>query len=59
MDEVGRVITNVCNIVPAGVVLFFPSYEYENLVYERWQKSGFFEKISRKKRVISFILENV
>lgn len=51
MDEVGRVVLNVCNVVPAGVVIFFPSYEYESLVYDRWLKSGVVDKIACKKKV--------
>ena len=32
MDELGRVVLNVCGAVPDGVVLFFPSYSYEETV---------------------------
>jgi Rad3-related DNA helicase len=29
MDELGRLLVNVCTAVPAGVVCFLPSYQYE------------------------------
>ncbi len=30
MAELSRTLINVCNIVPGGVVVFFPSYDYES-----------------------------
>ena len=47
----GRVVYNVCNVVPGGVVVFFPSYDYEKFVYSHWEKTGFIEKIASKKKV--------
>ncbi len=29
MDELGRLLLSVCAIVPKGVVVFLPSYDYE------------------------------
>ena len=29
IDELARVLCNVCTVVPGGVVVFFPSYDYE------------------------------
>ena len=51
MEELGRVVYNVCNVVPGGIVVFFPSYDYEKLVYTHWETTGFIEKISSKKKV--------
>ncbi len=51
MDELGRVVYNVCNIVPGGVVVFFPSYEYERAVHAHWEANGFLGRIGAKKRV--------
>ena len=51
MDELGRVVYNVCNIVPGGVVVFFPSYEYERVVHSHWEATGFLTKMCAKKRV--------
>ncbi|KAH9519884.1 DEAD H (Asp-Glu-Ala-Asp His) box helicase 11 [Bulinus truncatus] len=51
IEELGRVLTNVCNVVPGGVVCFFPSYDYENFVYTNWEKNGVIAKIEAKKKV--------
>ena len=51
LSELGRVVYNVCNAVPGGVVCFFPSYEYEKNVSAHWEKSGHLDKIAAKKKV--------
>ncbi|CAG2063930.1 unnamed protein product [Timema podura] len=51
LNELGRLLINVCNIVPAGVVCFFPSYEYEKLVFQHLEKSGAIAKVALKKRI--------
>ena len=44
-------VYNISNVVPGGVVVFFPSYEYEQLVYSHWQQNGYGDKIAAKKKV--------
>lgn len=51
LDELGRALLNLCNIVPAGIVIFFPSYNYEDIVFKHLDKSGIVSKISVKKRI--------
>ena len=51
MDEVGRVLANVSNVVPGGVVVFFPSYDYEKLIYNHWEKTGVIRRLEAKKKV--------
>ncbi|CAL1679080.1 unnamed protein product [Lasius platythorax] len=51
LDELGRALLNLCNIVPAGIVIFFPSYNYEDIVFKHLDKSGIISKISVKKRI--------
>nr|XP_014093836.1 ATP-dependent DNA helicase DDX11 [Bactrocera oleae] len=51
--ECGMIIQNVCSVVPAGIVCFFPSYDYLDLVYNHLQKCGILERIATKKRVFS------
>ena len=29
LSELSRVLINACNVIPGGVVVFFPSYDYE------------------------------
>ena len=51
LDELGRALLNLCNVVPAGIVVFLPSYNFEELVYKHLDKSGIIAKISAKKRI--------
>lgn len=51
MDETGRILCNLCNVVPGGVVCFFPSYEYEKQVYAHWEKTGLLTRLATKKKV--------
>ncbi|NXP44839.1 DDX11 helicase, partial [Heliornis fulica] len=51
MDETGRTLYNVCNVVPGGVVCFFPSYEYEKLVYAHWEGTGLLSRLAARKKV--------
>ena len=39
-DELGRVVAQVCETVPHGVLLFLPSYAMLNKLSERWKQSG-------------------
>ncbi|XP_028941491.1 ATP-dependent DNA helicase DDX11-like, partial [Antrostomus carolinensis] len=51
MDETGRILSNLCNVVPGGVVCFFPSYEYEKQVYAHWEKTGLLARLATKKKI--------
>ena len=49
--ELGRAVSNVLMVVPGGVVCFFPSYEYEKIVFNIWEKNGLLEKMEKRKQV--------
>ena len=51
MDETGRILCNLCNVVPGGVVCFFPSYEYQHQVCAHWEKSGLLARLTIRKKV--------
>ncbi|XP_042559674.1 ATP-dependent DNA helicase DDX11 isoform X2 [Clupea harengus] len=51
MEETGRVLSNLCNVVPGGVVCFFPSYEYERKILEFWESSGVLQRLAAKKKI--------
>ncbi|XP_069358195.1 ATP-dependent DNA helicase DDX11 isoform X1 [Maniola hyperantus] len=51
LNEVGRVLRNVCSIVPNGVVCFVPSYSYEQMLYEHLTSTKVIESISKKKKI--------
>ncbi|XP_059969159.1 ATP-dependent DNA helicase DDX11 isoform X2 [Mesoplodon densirostris] len=50
MDETGRILYNLCNVVPGGVVCFFPSYEYQRQVHAHWDKSGLLARLAVRKK---------
>ena len=51
LTELGRVLINLVNIVPGGVVVFFPSYDYERLVFSHLSSSGALSRLEAKKKV--------
>eukprot|EP00075_Anas_platyrhynchos_P034638 XP_027323891.1 ATP-dependent DNA helicase DDX11 isoform X1 [Anas platyrhynchos] len=51
MDETGRILCNLCNVVPGGVVCFFPSYDYEKQVHAHWEKTGLLTRLAAKKKI--------
>lgn len=51
LNELGLLLSNICQSVPGGVVCFFPSYDYQRIVYSHWEKSGALLRIGHKKRV--------
>lgn len=51
INDLGVLVVNVCTAVPDGVVLFFPSYAYEEWVLEEWRTSGVLQRITAKKQL--------
>lgn len=51
MDETGRILSNVCNVVPGGVVCFFPSYEYSRKIIAHWESTGALARLANKKKI--------
>ncbi|KAM4572841.1 ATP-dependent DNA helicase DDX11 [Odontesthes bonariensis] len=51
MDETGRILSNICNVVPGGVVCFFPSYEYSRRIISHWEASGVLTRLANKKKI--------
>ncbi|XP_040894925.1 ATP-dependent DNA helicase DDX11 isoform X1 [Toxotes jaculatrix] len=51
MDETGRILSNICNVVPGGVVCFFPSYEYSRRIISHWETSGALTRLANKKKI--------
>uniref|UniRef100_A0A673KAB9 Putative ATP-dependent RNA helicase DDX11-like protein 8 n=1 Tax=Sinocyclocheilus rhinocerous TaxID=307959 RepID=A0A673KAB9_9TELE len=51
MEETGRVLSNLCNIVQGGVVCFFPSYEYEKRILGHWESTGVLQRLESKKKI--------
>jgi len=53
MDELGRLLLNVCTVTPGGVVVFLPSYGYEEVVMRRWRETGLLPKLQAKKTIFT------
>ncbi|CAN6441709.1 unnamed protein product [Victoria cruziana] len=51
IEELGRLICNISAVVPEGIIVFFPSFEYERQVYDAWKSSGLLERIQKRKRL--------
>ncbi|OJA14751.1 hypothetical protein AZE42_03180 [Rhizopogon vesiculosus] len=51
VSELGQIVLNFCNVVPGGMVVFFPSYTSLNFAREVWSQSGLMDKFSVKKKV--------
>uniref|UniRef100_H3DPG5 DEAD/H (Asp-Glu-Ala-Asp/His) box helicase 11 n=1 Tax=Tetraodon nigroviridis TaxID=99883 RepID=H3DPG5_TETNG len=51
MDETGRILSNICNVVPGGVVCFFPSYEYLRRITSHWETNGTLARLANKKKI--------
>eukprot|EP00794_Sanderia_malayensis_P014307 gene14307-15796_t len=52
-DGVGKIIMQICKIVPHGVLCFFASYSLMDKLKKRWMLTGLWEAISRKKVIYS------
>ncbi|XP_055975960.1 LOW QUALITY PROTEIN: ATP-dependent DNA helicase DDX11 [Sorex fumeus] len=51
MLETGRILCNLCTVVPGGLVCFFPSYEYQRQVHAHWQENGLLDRLAARKKV--------
>jgi Fanconi anemia group J protein len=52
-DEVGRMVLEVCRVIPHGVLVFLPSYKMLNNLTERWQATGLWQKLFDQKHIIT------
>ena len=51
IDELGRLLVNVCAIVPGGVIAFFPSFAALTAARSRWGETGAAATLATRKRV--------
>lgn len=51
IEQMGELIAQLVANVPDGVVIFFPSYKYLNVVLQHWKGTRVYEKITRVKKV--------
>lgn len=53
LDELANALCNYGNIVPRGMVVFFPSYASLESAWKRWTETGALERLGRRKQVYS------
>lgn len=56
LDELGRTLVNLCNIIPAGLVVFVPSYAFLDKVQARWREpasGGVLQRLKVKKKIFT------
>ncbi|KAH9480540.1 ATP-dependent DNA helicase CHL1 [Psilocybe cubensis] len=51
IGQLGQVLLNFANIIPAGMIVFFPSYKFLRTANAQWKKSTMLEKFATKKEV--------
>jgi chromosome transmission fidelity protein 1 len=51
IHNAGTIIIHLSSIVPDGIVVFCPSYQYLNTLSNEWGKSGIFKKIEAVKNI--------
>lgn len=45
LDETGQVLMSLSKVIRGGIVLFFPSYDYLELMYQRWESTNIIQQI--------------
>lgn len=51
MTELGQILSNLVNLVPDGLVVFFPSYSFLNALRAKWKETGVLDRWAQKKTV--------
>ncbi|KAJ2351973.1 DEAD H (Asp-Glu-Ala-Asp His) box helicase 11, partial [Coemansia erecta] len=53
MRECGQSLAALCNVIPGGVVVFFPSYALLSRMLAEWRACGVAARIARRKPVVA------
>lgn len=59
MAELGQILSNLANIVPDGLVVFFPSYSFLNASRAKWKETGVLDRLGQKKTVCQSLLYRI
>ncbi|KAJ8679104.1 hypothetical protein QAD02_014891, partial [Eretmocerus hayati] len=51
-DDLGALLTQVCESVPHGILCFFSSYTMMTSQRERWEMTGVLSNLSRRKHIV-------
>lgn len=48
-DALGKSLEEICKIVPAGALVFFPSYKMMEKLSNRWRETGQWSRLNSRK----------
>ncbi|CEH19298.1 chl1 helicase [Ceraceosorus bombacis] len=51
LDDLANALSNYCNVIPHGVVVFLPSYAFLESATRRWKESGALNRLGNKKKI--------
>ncbi|SCZ99515.1 BZ3500_MvSof-1268-A1-R1_Chr3-1g06054 [Microbotryum saponariae] len=51
LDELGHSIVNLTNVIPHGIVVFVPSYDFLFQIQARWEKTNLITRLGSRKKV--------
>ncbi|KAL4259654.1 ATP-dependent helicase Rad3/Chl1-like protein [Pleurotus pulmonarius] len=51
VTELGQILLNLCRLLPAGTVAFFPSYKFLAKARTLWEKQGTLGKLTQRKQI--------
>lgn len=51
LNDFGIVLSNIVNIVPGGIVIFFPSFSYMNYIISFFKSKGIWTRLESKKHL--------
>ena len=49
IQNYGRIIIDLCSCVPDGIVAFFVSYSYMELIVSKWHETGVLQQVMKRK----------
>lgn len=51
LDDLANALSNYCNLVPNGMIVFFPSYSSLESTLSRWKHTDALARIGKRKQV--------
>ncbi|XP_031254651.1 Fanconi anemia group J protein homolog [Pistacia vera] len=52
-DALGKTLEEICNVVPGGCLVFFPSYKLMEKLCKRWRETGQWSRLNAKKPLLT------
>ncbi|KAK2711312.1 Fanconi anemia group J protein homolog [Artemia franciscana] len=52
-DDLGKLVLDVCKVIPHGILMFVPSYTLMRKLIERWEQTGLIDEIREYKSIFN------